>query len=101
MGQITPVGRMKTGPDGKIHLSRKELRQRDIDVTELAIGQTMLAVCGYIMDEPEFDFDDDRIASLWKGVERYIQTVNDPNSNFKMKDLAKVVEKHTGIRVVW
>lgn len=101
MEKITPVGRMKTGLDGKIHLSRKELRQRDIDVTELAIGQTMLAVCGYIMDEPEFDFNDERITQLWKGVERYIQTCNAPGSAYTMRDLAKTVEQHTGIKVVW
>ena len=47
----TKVGRLKTNAKGKIEFTRKELREYSLEIVNEAIMKSMLACCGYLMDE--------------------------------------------------
>ena len=95
------IGRMPTEQDGKIKFTRKELKQYTYNVANESIMKAMLCVCAYIMDEPEFNFSDERLAMLWTGVERVINTVDEPQTAFTLKNVAKLIKDKTGIEVYW
>ena len=95
------IGRMPVDEDGKIRFTRKQLREYTHEVARESIMKAMLCTCAYIMDEPEFNFSDERIAKLWTGVERVINTVSEPDTAFNLKQLAKLITEKTGIQVYW
>lgn len=95
------IGRMPVDEDGKIRFTRKQLREYTHEVARESIMKAMLCTCAYIMDEPEFNFSDERIAKLWTGVERVINTVSEPDTAFNLKQLAKLITEKTGIKVYW
>jgi len=97
----TKVGKLKTNANGKIEFTRKELREYSLAIVNEAIMKSMLACCGYLMDEPEFNYDAEKIAQVWTGVDRYIKVISDPNSAYKVKDLCKTITEYTGIKVYW
>lgn len=97
-----PIGKLKTNARGNIEFTRKELRTwADLLIHE-SIMKAMLCCTGYLMDEPEFDFTDEKkVDRFWEGVTKYLRTINDPNSGFSPRDLVKVINKYTGTKVFW
>lgn len=96
------VGKMPVDEQGYVKMNRQQMRAWGKELVEEAVMKTMLACAGYLMEEEEFDKDGgNRIADMWEGVSRYVETINDPNSPFKAKDLAKTVSKYTGVKVYW
>lgn len=95
------IGRMPVDKDGKIRFTRKELREYTHEIAREAIMKAMLCTCAYIMDEPEFNYSDERIAMLWTGVERVISTVDEKDTAFNLKKCAKLISDMTGIKVYW
>ena len=98
---LKKIGRYKTNERGNIEFTRKELREFVYEVSQESIMKAMLCLCAYIMDEPEFHFSDERIAMLWEGTERVINTVNEPDTAFTIKKVAKLITEKTGIKVYW
>ena len=94
------VGKIKTNAKGNLEFTRSEFRDYIKGVADEAIMKTMLCVCGFLMDEPEFNYDDEKMARMWEGVTRYIDTISDPDSPYKARDLARTVSKFIGIMVV-
>ena len=94
-------GQLKTNDKGNIEMTRKEFGAYVKGIADESIMKAMLCVCAYLMEEPEFNFSDERLAALWTGVERYIKTVSEPNTAFNLKKMAKLITEYTGIKVYW
>lgn len=97
--EIVKVGRLKTNSRGNIEMSRTELKNYLNEYVEMVMMVTLLACISWLMDEPEYADDKDRLADIFPNIERIIRTTFDPDSGFDKKDLARVVEKGTGIKV--
>lgn len=98
MGKRMTAGRRK---QDKIIMTVREYRQTMREFSDDATMKAMLLVSGYLMDEPEINFDGDRLGRMWEKVDEWMDTIKDPDIDFNWKDLAKVIEEHTGIKVRW
>ena len=95
------IGKMPVEADGKIRFTRKQLREYTQEISKESIMKSMLCMCAYLMDEPEFNYDDERIAMLWEGTQRVIHTVDEPDTAFTLKHVARLISEKTGIKVYW
>lgn len=97
--EIVSIGKMKTNAKGNIEMSRKEFRAYTENQTRKQMLVTLLASIAWLMEEPEFKGDIDRLTEIFTNVQRIIMTTYDPNSGFDENDLAKVVRDGTDGRV--
>lgn len=93
------TGQLKTNANGKVEMTRKELRDFMNPYGADAVMTTLLACIAWLMEEPEFEGDNERLESIFSNIQRIIETTLDANSGFTKYDLARVVKEKTGIRV--
>ena len=93
------AGQLKTNAQGKIEMTRKELRDFMNSYGEEAVMVTLLSTIAWLMEEPEFQGEKDRLNDIFVNVQRVIETTLDPNEPFDKYKLARVVKEGTGIQV--
>ena len=93
------LGKLKTNANGKIEMTRKELRAFLIPYCENTMLVTLLSAIAWLMEDPEFDGSPERFDEVFNNVQRIIGVVYDPNSGFDKNDLARVVREKTNIEV--
>lgn len=57
----------------------------------------MILFAAYLMDE--LDYNEDRILSVWDGVSRYAEAIQ--NKDITMKKVCEIVNAHTGLNIRW
>lgn len=95
------TGKLSVDKDGRLNMTRKQLREFVRGYVEETMMITLLSCLAWLMEEPEFNADGDRLAGIFENVQRIIRTVYDPNQAFDKKDLSKVVGDFTGVKVRW
>ena len=93
------LGKIKTDGNGHLLMNRADMREFMKGHTDTAIMVTLLSVIAWLMEDKEFEGSPDRLCDIFNNAERIITTVYDPKQAFGKKELAKVVEKGTGIKV--
>lgn len=89
--------RFKKPKQEKVTLTQKDIYEIKKDVTETAVGTASLLYMVSCKDE--FGFGYDEIEKLFMRATRYARYLDD--HAVEMKDLAKDLEKNTGIKVRW
>ena len=78
----------------QVCLTQGELNKIKREITEDTIQKVLVMVNGYLMDD--FGYDADKIVEFNKGMERYVDAIND--GVISLRGIADVVEQYTGIR---
>ena len=97
--EAVKIGKIKVNAKGNVEMTRKELREFMDAKNRETMMVTLLSAIAWLMEEPEFKGDKDRLFSIFKNVQRIILTTLDPNDPFDKKALAKVVYENTGLEV--
>lgn len=97
--EVVKIGKLKTNAKGKVEMTRKELRDFMDSKNRETMLVTLMSAIAWLMEEPEFKGDKDRLFNIFKNVQRIILTTLDPNDPFDKHKLAKVVYEGTGIEV--
>lgn len=101
MEVVIKLGRLKTNAKGNIEMSRKDFREFLKPYVKEIGMVTLLSCVAWLMEEPEFAADRERLTSIFENSNRIMETVYDPNEAFGKKELAKVVSENTNIKVRW
>lgn len=95
MEGIKKIGQLKTNAKGRIEFTRKELREYMTWNRRDMMMVTLLSAIAWLMEDPEFKEDRPRLTSIFKNIQRIIETVLDPDNPFDRNALAKVVREGT------
>lgn len=64
-----------------------------------AVEQTMILVAAYLMEEPEFNYSDERICELWEGISRWSEAVKD--HTISCQKVCEIIKEQTGLEIHW
>lgn len=79
--------------------SKHELLRMANRIKSSAVEQTMILVAAYLMEEPEFDYSDERILELWQGISRWSVAVKD--HTISCEKVCDIINQNTGLNIHW
>lgn len=89
--------RVKKPKPNKVTLTAKEIAKLKQEVTEEAVGTASLLYMTAMKDEFGYEFEE--VERVFVRATRYARYIEEHVAS--MKDLAKTLEKDTGIKIKW
>jgi len=83
----------------KVILTEYELKKLKSQIATQTTSKVLLLVTSYLMEEPEVNFNEDRIIDLWDGVSRYAEAID--QHLITLNQVAGIIKDHTGLDVKW
>lgn len=82
-----------------ITLTQSAINKLKKEVSTLAMRKAFVIMMGYMMEDPQFDCDEDKITEYFNGVERYAQAIED--HFITLHKICEIIKEKTGIEIGW
>ena len=78
-------------------LSEKELERIKRNAKADGVQKALILTASWLMEEPEFNFSEERICNMWDGVARYAQGIDEHYISLQL--VCEIIKQHTGMEI--